>query len=452
MATYNQQRASDIEAKTPKNSMPAENIYDVNANPGTLSNLYGSIIQNEASQAQVVFQNIVRQLSNSPSPVAGSNYNNAWEYLKSLLVAKGYSKSKNPVNIPDYKDLTGLKSALIGAQGVNAELTAYLQQNVDVSGGGGKPIAQKDTTPIYSKQISTALYLKDEGDAKAALNDAYFLAFGERPSDAVAQKFGTQWNANVKEQRSTVTTAGATTFEKVYDKTKPVIDPKTKKQKLNKNGTPQFQQLKNKEGVYQFKTVTGMDTVTTSEGFSAGEQEQFLADYISTNFPDDGFDPATIGGEAKAIYDDLVGAHKSNYDTAPEMKTLIPTIRKIISARMLKDPDVATEMIRQYRQGVQSSAATRFMSIADQVNAGEDASKYVAPTLKRMSDYLETEISIDDPLAKRIFNFQGSDGKFRQPNDYELQGLLDADSRNATTSRSINTSINMADRLAERLR
>ena len=450
MATYNQQRASKIEAETPKNSMPADNIYRVIDNPVTLSNFYGKFLQAETSQAQVVFQDIVRQLSNSPSPVAGSNYNNAWEYLKSLLVAKGYSKSKNPVNIPDYKDLTGLKSALIGAQGVNAELTAYLQQNV--GGGGGKPIAQKDTTPIYSKQISTALYLKDEGDAKAALNDAYFLAFGERPSDAVVQKFGTQWNTNVKEQRSTVTTAGATTFEKVYDKTKPNIDPKTKKQKKNKDGTPQFQQLKNKEGVYQFKTVTGMDTVTTSEGFSAGEQEQFLADYISTNFPDDGFDPATIGGEAKAIYDDMVGAHKSNYDTAPEMETLIPTIRKIISARMLKDPDVATEMIRQYRQGVQSSAATRFMSIADQVNAGEDASKYVAPTLKRMSDYLETEISIDDPLAKRIFNFQGSDGKFRQPNDYELQGLLDADSRNATTSRSINTSINMADRLAERLR
>lgn len=450
MATYNQQRASKIEAETPKNSMPTENIYNIDKNPGTLSNLYGSFLQGETTASQLIFQDIVRQLSSSPSPVAGSNYNNAWEYLKALLVAKGYSKSKNPVNIPDYKDLTGLKSALIGAQGANAELTAYLQQNI--GGGGGEPIAQKDTTPLYNKQISTALYLKDEGDAKAALNDAYFLAFGERPSDAVVQKFGNQWNTNIKEQRSTVTTAGATTFEKVYDKTKPVIDPKTKKQKLNKDGTPQFQQLKNKEGVYQFKTVNATDTTTTSEGFSAKEQEQFLADYISTNFPDDGFDPATIGGEAKAIYDDLVGAHKSNYDTAPEMKTLIPTIRKIISARMLKDPDVATEMIRQYRQGVQSSAATRFMSIAEQVGAGEDASKYIAPTLKRMSDYLETDISVDDSLSKRVFNFQGSDGKFRQPNDYELQGLLDSDPRNATTRRSINTSINMADRLAERLR
>ena len=449
MATYNQQRASDIKVKTPKNSMPAENLYAVDKNIGTLSNLYGDFIQAETSEAQIVFQNIVRQLSSNPSP-AGSNYNNSWEYLKSLLVAKGYSKSKNPVNIPDYKDLTGLKNAIVGAQGVNAELTAYLQQNI--GSGGGKPIAQKDTTPIYSKQISTALYLKDEGDAKAALNDAYFLAFGERPSDAVVQKFGTQWNTNVKEQRSTVTTAGATTFKPVYDKTKPDIDPKTKKQKKNKDGTPKFKQLKNAKGEPQFKTVTGMDTVTTSEGFSAKEQEQFLGDYISTNFPDDGFDPATIGGEAKAIYDDMVGAHKSNYDTAPEMKTLIPTIRKIISARMLKDPDVATEMIRQYRQGVQSGAATRFMSIAEQIGAGEDASKYIAPTLKRMSDYLETDISVDDSLAKMIFNFQGSDGKFRQPNDYELQGLLDADSRNATTSRSINTSINMADRLAERLR
>lgn len=450
MATYNQQRASDIKANTPKNSMPADNIYRINDNPDTLSNFYGNFLEAETSQAQVIFQDVVRQLSNNPAP-AGSNYNNAWEYLKALLVAKGYSKSKNPVNIPDYKDLTGLKNALIGAQGRNAELTTYLEQNIG-GGGGGTPIVQKDTTPLYNKQISTALYLKDEGDARAALNDAYFLAFGERPSDAVVQKFNTQWNTNVIEQRSTVTTKGATTFKKVYDKTKPVIDPKTKKQKLNKDGTPQFQQLKDKKGVYQFETVNATDTVTINEGFSAKEQEQFLADYISTNFPNDGFDPATIGGEAKAIYDDMVGAHKSNYDTAPEMETLIPTIRKIISARMLKDPDVATEMIRQYRQGVQSSAATRFMSIADQVNAGEDASKYVAPTLKRMSDYLETEISIDDPLAKRIFNFQGSDGKFRQPNDYELQGLLDADSRNATTSRSINTSINMADRLAERLR
>ena len=59
MATYNQQRASKIEAETPKNSMPAENIYNIDKNPGTLSNLYGTFLQGETTAAQVTFQDIV---------------------------------------------------------------------------------------------------------------------------------------------------------------------------------------------------------------------------------------------------------------------------------------------------------------------------------------------------------------------------------------------------------
>jgi hypothetical protein len=53
---------------------------------------------------------------------------------------------------------------------------------------------------------------------------------------------------------------------------------------------------------------------------------------------------------------------------------------------------------------------------------------------------------------KRVLNFQGSDGKYRLPNEYELNQLLVNDSRYNSTSTAKNESVNTAQTLMNRLR
>ena len=89
--------------------------------------------------------------------------------------------------------------------------------------------------------------------------------------------------------------------------------------------------------------------------------------------------------------------------------------------------------------------------IADYTNAGEDANKYVAPLIKTTSNYLESDITIDDPLMKKFLNFQGSDGKYRLPNDYEIEQELKKDSRYQKTSRAKNDVVNLFQSLKDQI-
>ena len=73
-------------------------------------------------------------------------------------------------------------------------------------------------------------------------------------------------------------------------------------------------------------------------------------------------------------------------------------------------------------------------------------------SLSTASQFLESDVTVNDNLMKKILNFQGSDGKYRLPNDYELNQMLLNDSRYARTSTAKNESINTAQALTSRLR
>lgn len=425
-------------------------------NSGMPANMYGAINPYlpylnapDATAKGIELQNLKRMLSSQSAPV-GAQQTNMYDYFQHLSRVTGFSKAKTPIGIIGPGDDSAMASVIGLAIANNADPITYLQtlKNYGVGGKGG--IKQPDTTTKYNKQISTALQIKDVNMARADFNDAYFIAFGVSPTKDLDDKFVTQWKSVEKAQLASTTTDQTTSYAPIYDtKSKKVIDPKTKKQKIDKFGTPVFaKQTKNSEGVLQYKPINKTLSTTTGDGFTAEEQERFTADYLVKNFPGDNFTAEKIGGAAKSIYDDLVGTSTKNYAKAPDFASLAPVIKDILATT---DQNVAQEKIRQYKAGIRTQVGTRYMGIADFVNAGEDADKYVKPLMQTLSNALERDVTEADPLLKLALNFQGSDGKYRLPNDFEMTKLIMNDSGYGKTSTAINQAIDIGQNLRNKL-
>lgn len=83
------------------------------------------------------------------------------------------------------------------------------------------------------------------------------------------------------------------------------------------------------------------------------------------------------------------------------------------------------------------------MGVADYVKSGGDAKTIIDPLLKSLSANLESDITEKDKLAIKLLNFQGADGKFRLPNQYEIDQAVMADSRYGKTSKAKNEAVNL---------
>ena len=313
-----------------------------------------------------------------------------------------------------------------------------------------KEVKQPDTTTKYTKQIQTALQFKDLGDARQYYNNAYFTAFGQWPAPELDKKFQTAWNTQVKQQNQPTTTAGKTESAPIYDKkSKPVIDTKTKKQKVDKFGNKVFSKIKtNPKGVRQYESVIKGTASSAGEGFTPEEQKEFLADFLVENFPEASWNVDDIGGSAKTIYDTIKAYHTGNYDAAPDFATVSPLIKNILSTA---DEQVQNELYNQYVSEVQEKSGGRFMAIKNSLKPGETANKYVAPVLQTLSAGLETNIGIKDDLAVQVLNFKDENGEYRLPNELELQNIIKSDKRYDGTSAAINTAVNMAQSLKNAL-
>jgi len=376
------------------------------------------------AQAQA-FQNLYRGLVNQAAP-AGSKAGTMFEYVQSLMRSTGLSKGKTPLGIPDNADMTGMQNLIKYSVATNAtDPITFLQALSSAGGLAGNAIKQPDTTTKYNKQISTALQYKDITDAKSALSDAYFSAWGQAPSADTISAFDKAWNAELKSQTQSTTTESVTSYEKV-------IDPKTGKQKRDKSG------------ILQYKPVTKTVTKTAGEGFTTKEQNQFLADYISKNFNIQGMDPQTLGGASKAAYDNIAQVYKNNYMDVPDFADIATTISQLIGSA---DSNTAKTILDKRLSDVRKQAATKYMSIADYLNQGEDANKYVDPLKSTFSNSLESDVTLQDPLMLKALNFQGSDGKYRLPNDYEVTQLIMKDPRYLQTSKAKNEVVNLAQSL-----
>lgn len=371
--------------------------------------------------------------------------------MQALLRKSGLSKSSTPlgvgvVGIDESAAIEKIILASISSQLLPLDFLKAYNATVKPKEGPKQP----DTTTRYTKQIQTALQFKDLGDARQYYNNAYFTAFGQWPAPELDKKFQDSWNTQVKQQNQPTTTSGKTEFAPVYDtKSKPVIDPKTKKQKVDKFGNKEFSKIKtDPQGVKQYTTVTRGTASSAGEGFTAEEQTQFLSDFLVENFPEEKWNVDDIGGSAKTIYDTIKAYHTGNYDTPPDFATVSPLIKNLLSN---PDEKVQSELYNQYIADIQAKSGNRFMAIKNSLKPGETASKYVLPVLEQLSAGLETNIGIKDALAVQVLNFKDDSGEYRIPNDFEMQQIIKNDKRYQSTSAAINTAVNMAQSLKNAL-
>jgi hypothetical protein len=371
--------------------------------------------------------------------------------MQNLLRKSGLSKSTTPlgvgvVGMDESAAIEKLILSAIPSQLLPLDFLKAYNATVKPKEGPKQP----DTTTKYTKQIQTALQFKDLGDARQYYNNAYFTAFGQWPAPELDKKFQDSWNAQVKQQNQPTTTSGKTEFAPIYDtKSKPVMDSKTNKQKVDQFGNKVFSKIKtNAEGIKQYKTITKGTSTSQGEGFTAEEQKEFLADFLVNNFPESQWNVDDIGGSAKTIYDTIKAYHTGNYDAAPDFATVSPLIKNLLSN---PDENVQNELYNQYISEIQSKSGSRFMAIQNSLKPGETANKYVAPVLQTLSAGLETNVGIKDPLAIQVLNFKDENGEYRLPNEFEMQNIIKNDKRYESTSTAINTAVNMAQSLKNAL-
>lgn len=394
---------------------------------------------------QAAFQDVQRYMS---GPGKGG-YPNEFQAFQAMLRNAKLTKSTTPLGVVGLDEMAAMDKVFSAAIASQLDPLEYLATyNASLK---PKAVAQPDMTTQFTKQVQSSLQYKDLGDARQAYSDAYFKTWGQFPSAELDKKFQDAWNAQVTKQNQPTTTETKT--EKVYQydtKSKPVIDKATGKQKIDKGGQKVYSKiLKNDKGQYLTKTISTGQSKAMGEGFTQEEQTQFLADFLVNNFPDAKFNVEDIGGTAKSIYDTIAAYHASNYEATPDFASVSPLIKDILSH---PDQKVQEEMFNQYLGGLQKKATTRFMSIQDMLQPGENANKYIDPVLKTIGNALETTIDIKDPIALQALNFKDDKGNYRLPNDFELSQLVMNDKRYDRTSGAINTAINMAQSLRNELK
>jgi hypothetical protein len=397
------------------------NIY------ASTNNLLAYASTTDPAAKALALQNIRRSMSVANTGPGGQG--TQYEYLQTLLRSTGFVKDKKtPLGVVGPQDAAGLDK-IIGLAVANNTDPVTLLELFKRSGVGGTTVKQQDTTAKYNKAVSTALQFKDLTDAKQGYNDAHFQAYGFYPQESGFGNFLTSWNAEVKRQKATTSTSTKTTY-------RPIIDPKTGKQTVNKAG-----QL-------QYETINTGTTTTSGEGFTAEEQQAFLADYISQNFPDVTLSGKELGGAAKVLYDSIAEAHSKNFDTVPDLSAVAPIIKDAIGA---SNANQSAEMLTQYRNGIRDKMGTKYMSIQESLKAGKDAADVLNPLMDSLSVALETKIGITDPLVIKLANYKDEKGVYRLPNEFEVNQAVISDSRYGTTSRAINEGVNVMQSLRSKL-
>jgi hypothetical protein len=383
------------------------------------------------------YQNLARALNNEPSAKPG--FKNQFDYLNNLLSKSGLAKNELSTS-------AALDKIVTAAVGMNTDPLTFLEGYTPK----GKEVKQPDTTTRFAKQIQTALQFKDIGDARQYYSDTYFKTWGFYPSSDLDKKFQDSWNQQVKDQDAPTTTKTTTQYAPIYDKkSKPVIDKETGKQKIDKFGNPEYAKIAlDKSGQKRYTTITTGDTTSAGEGFTKEEQQQFLADFMVTNAPDAKWNVDNIGGSAKTLYDGIVAFSKANYIKVPDLVTLTPLIKNILSS---PDAGVANEYLTQYKNTVRKQTASKYMSLAEYINAGEDAEKYTKPILETLSTALEKNFTIDDPFAMSVFNFKDDKGVYRMPNALELNNMIRNHPSFGQTAAAVNEAVDMSQNLRGKL-
>lgn len=338
--------------------------------------------------------NYIRDWRNEESPVPG--FVNKLDYIQALLRGTGMSKDTTPRGIIGNDDTKALQevsriSLQNGVPFLDTLKELYSTRNVN--------------TVKFSKSIATSIKLIDDSDAKSQLSNAYFQAYGEFPPESVITEFKNLRNIEAKKQQAKSVTAMTTKGD-----------------------------------------ITSTKTTTFDEGFTKEEQQQFLANYLVKNF-----DVATsdgLGGQAKSLYDQIVGVHRNNLLTEPDLPAVAGVIKNVLSAT---DDKVASEILNQYFGQQRRIASTKYLGIQNNLLAGDDVLTYAKPMQDGLMKTFGRNVAVDDKLIVAALNFKDEKGNYRPMNDLELNNMVMSDPRFATSPMAIQRGTSLADKLAKEL-
>lgn len=337
---------------------------------------------------------------NETSPKPG--FANKLDYIQALLRQSGLSSDTTPRGIIGNKDTDALQSVSKIALQNGVDFLTMLEELYT-----NKNLA--NNTVKFSKNIATSIKLLDPTDAKSTLSNGYFQAFGAYPSQAQIDNFMKLRNAEAKRQQAKTVTGMTTTGG---------------------------------EGA----TTTSTTTTSLGEGFTEKEQQKFLADYLVKNF-----DVATsknLGGQAKSLYDTIVGTYRNNFLSEPDLPTVSSVIKDILSSG---DDQIATQKLTDFLNQQRRVASKQYLGIQNELLAGDDVMTYAKPLQDLLSKTFGRTIDANDKLIMQALNFKDDKGNYRQMNPIELNNLVMSDSRYATSPMAIGEATSLANLVAKGL-
>ena len=332
---------------------------------------------------------------NEASPAPG--FANKLDYIQALLRGSGASKDTTPRGVIGNDDTKAMQevSRIALQNGIPfLDTLKELYSNKSLN-----------NTVKFSKNIATAIKLLDLTDAKSQLSNAYYQAFGAYPSQVQIEDFQKLYNAEAKKQKGQTVTTMTTSGD-----------------------------------------VTRTATTTLDQGFTAEEQQQFLADYLVKNF-----DVATtenLGGQAKSLYDQIVGVHRNNLLSEPDLPAVANVIKDVLAS---SDDTVATQKLNDYFAKQRRVAATQYLGVQNQVLAGDDVMTFISPLQEVLRKSFGRTVNNNDKLIVAALNYKDDKGNYRPMNEIELNNLIMNDPRYSTSPMSIQEAASIGERLTQKL-
>lgn len=324
-------------------------------------------------------------------------YENKLDYIQALLRGSGASKDTSPRGVIGTDDASAMQEVSRIAIQNNSTFLDTLKALYANKG--------LNNTVKFSKNIATAVKLLDLTDAKSQLSNAYYQAYGAFPSQIQIENFQKSWNKEAERQKAKTTTSMTTRGD-----------------------------------------VTSSLTTTLGEGFTEQEQQQFLANYLAKNF-----DVATsenLGGQAKGLYDQIVGVHRNNLLSEPDLPTVANVIKDVLKS---SDDTVATQKLNDYFAKQRRVASTQYLGVQNQLLAGDDVITYITPLQEALRKSFGRNVANNDPLIIKALNYKDDKGNYRPMNEIELNDLIMNDPRFATSPMAISQAASLGERLTQKL-
>ena len=323
---------------------------------------------------------------------AGTKFENDLDYLQAVVRATGKSKGTTPAGFLSLEDYNAIQDVfkLSYLKGVDWATTAQvLLSNPYGNSASG-----------FSKEVATSMSLLDYTDAESRLSSAYYKAFGAYPSQKNIENFKTKFNQELKNQTAKVTTTA---------------------------------------------TGTTRNQVASSQGFTQEEQDQFLADFLESNYKITGKEQS---GYVKNVLDNLQNMYDNNLLPAEEMGSMIKFAADLVGTA---DQTVAQQKFDTKLQSIRNIAAKLNPGIADLLANGQNISDILDPIVKSTNTALGTNLTKSDPRFKQILNF--NDGKTtRVMTSNEIDDFIAKQPEYQTSATAINKYASWGQALKDALR